>query len=59
MKTKTVESMYGKHPMITIHEETESGEMTEKYIIQFGLKKAEAILASLEEIKAFVEKNKK
>lgn len=59
MKTKAVESMYGKHPMIAIHDETESGAISDKSIIQFGLKKAEAILAHIEEIKAFVERNKK
>jgi len=59
MKTKTEETMYGKHPMIAIHDETESGAISEKSIIQFGIKKAEAILAHIEEIKAFVEKNKK
>lgn len=54
MKTKCERADFGVHKILVI---TEEGQ--EKAVIQFGLKKAEAILASLEEIKKFVEENNK
>lgn len=51
---ETSESTYGRHPIFEIREEG-----VETNIISFGIKKAEAILANIEEIKLFVEKNKK
>ena len=57
MKTKTVTSVFGKHPIIEIYEDPKKED--DKCVIQFGLKKAEAILASIDEIKKFVEENKK
>ncbi len=45
-------------PLICIHEIKDDVE-SEKALLQFGLKKAKAILASIEEIKKFVEKSRK
>lgn len=55
MKTKCERDSFGKHPILVIWDEEDKI----KSVIQFGLKKAEAILASVEEIKKFVEENKK
>ena len=51
MKTVTKLGEFAGKPMIYIYEEGKE----EKAVVQFGLKKAEAILASVEEIKKFVE----
>jgi len=44
-------------PFLAIHEVKDDKE-SEKAVISFGLKKAEAILSALEEIKKFVEERK-
>lgn len=54
MKTNTESSTFANKPILVITVEGES-----KAIISFGLKKAKAILASVEEIKKFVEENEK
>jgi len=62
MKTKTVVTTFGKHPILEIHDANEvgiNGGDKAKALVSFGLKKAEAILASIDEIKKFVEENKK
>lgn len=52
-KTVTEETTFANRPLLVIKNEGE-----EKAIIQFGTTKAKAILEHIEEIKAFVEKNK-
>lgn len=54
MKTTSESSTFANKPILVITVEGES-----KSIISFGLKKAKAILASVEEIKKFVEENEK
>lgn len=57
METKTTESEFAGKPMLVIHPiDAKEGD---KSLIQFGLKKAEAVLASVESIQAFVDKYKK
>lgn len=55
MITKTeVQEFLGK-PMIAIYEAKENGTHSERAIIQFGAKKAQAILASIDGIRKFLD----
>lgn len=55
--TETQISQYGKHPILNIKEKDSKED--DKPIISFGLKKAQAILASIDSIKKFVDSNGK
>lgn len=54
MKTQAEISKFGKHPILEIYEIDEDGIKSEKPVIQFGLKKAEAILSQVEAVKNFL-----
>lgn len=55
MQTKTVLGDFKGNPTISIFEIGEGGEAKPMPVISFGLKKAKAILVSIEDIKKFVE----
>ena len=54
METKCKISEFAGKPFIALYE-IKDGKESERAVVQFGIKKAKAILASLEEIKRFVE----
>lgn len=56
MKTVVVLKEFLNKPLLSIHE-VKKDEQSEKPILSFGIKKAKAILDSMDEIKKFVETN--
>lgn len=57
-KTIVKPHKYAKHELFAVFTVTESGAESEKPVVSFGMKKAEAIVNHLEELKKFVEDNK-
>ena len=58
-KTKINITKFAGKPLLQIKEFDKEGNEIEKSVIQFGVKKAEAILLHIEDIKKFIEENKK
>lgn len=58
-KTEVRTTTFANKPLIQIKEFDCDGEEVEKSLIQFGIKKAEAVIKHIEEIKKFVADNKK
>lgn len=54
LKTVTKIGEFAGKPLLAIHE-IKDGEVSERDIIKFGIKKAKAILASIDDIKKFAE----
>ena len=57
--TKAVEDEYNGNKFLAIKNVDDNGKVSEKNIIGFGIKKAEAILDHIEEVKAWVAKHPK
>ena len=59
LRVVTKKGEFAGKPMLYIHKLSNLDEVDPKSLLQFGLQKAEAILLALDDIKAFVEANKK
>lgn len=59
MRVETKISEFAGKPIIAIYEIKENGTLSERALIQFGYKKAQAILSSIDAIRKFLDDKEK